>query len=690
MQAVVNQYMGIATTPKKAKRFWMHKTYFLHISGMNVIAFDKNKSKWKEHPSKWVTEKRNDGIYVDIYTIPNRGEYMTNDDELLKGLVARLEQEQQQGTTINTLSTEIDEVHYMLLKVKQENFQPYVNVLNEKYTLKAELCRDFAQRWAVWQFITENPNYKLSVLYPAYNKIYPGHCANKNSFCNFRKAIVQKGIEAKIIDQRAISKAAKRITTFQYAFLQNAYIQPQKIEAPRAHKLLVAACAGTGEKPYSLSSVRGYFREFEKNAELYTMRYGAASAQKKMPYATLLPAEHRNTQWACDGWTLPFYGTNFQRYVLYLIRDNYSRKIVGMNVAASENTASILTAIEDALYTTGVVAAELVFDKHSFQKTEIAGRLRTETERMGVVWTVTMNAQRNQIAERYNQHLDSLCKDFEGYTGKNITAKGKDSRPSPEAMEQIAKPKNWKTDEEIKAIAVHVVNEFNNTPLDVLGGKSPNEQYTSSEDKKAFVITEADRLKLIRPIKNYKVIRGQITIKLGMTKHEFQLPAHLIDKYNDREVTVVYEDLTQGIYISDARTGEELGCIEPKRKIHGAVADQTEEDKKYLNQLTGRTTGVTTKARKAAQAKIVDALAENPEAIDIINAAILRKDIRQIANQNNELKRAGIKVNDLPIRNEKTATIALPVKRKKTSVMHDENHVMTVLTKEEFLAQLEN
>jgi transposase InsO family protein len=370
------------------------------------------------------------------------------------------------------------------------------------------------------------------------------------------------------------------------------------------------------------------------------MRYGAAAAQKQLPYASLLAATNRNTQWQQDGWTLPFWGAAFQRYVLYMVRDNHSRKILGYSIAESENTTLITEGMEDAIRNTGVFPFELVSDKHSFHKTEVASRLRMETERMGATWTVTINAQRNQLAERYNQYLDAICKDFEGYLGKNITATSKDARPSPEALQQLAKTANFKSRDEIKAIADYIVLEFNKTPLSVLEGKSPNEAYEQSETVRAFNITEAERVALFRPVESYKVTRGQITIRVGMKRHEFQLSAELITRYNNRKLNVVYEDLTQGIYISDVATGEELGCVAPKRKIHGAIGDQTDYDREQLNKLAGRTKGVTIKARKQAHANIAESLKHNPEAIELINSYSLPKDIRALAAQNNELKKA--------------------------------------------------
>ncbi len=618
-------------------------------------------------------EFKNGEVNVNSFTEAEKIQYRIPPIETLIKLVNgfKLEEDQQKvyAGDRGGLKAEIDSTYYALCTAKLDHV-PFYNLIAAKYNVSKDNCKLFAQRWAVWQYITDNYNRSknsLAIFQAAYNLVFPGHLSDCNSFSNFKKACDLKGIESKVIDQRAIIKVAKRITSFQYALLQSLFIQPQKINAPAAHKKLIDACEGLSEKPYSLASVKNYYREFQNNAELFALRYGAGAAQKQLPYASLIPAQHRNTQWQIDGWTCPFWGAEFQRYVLYLIRDNFSRKIVGYSVAESENTTLIMAGLEDAMYNTGVFPGELVSDKHSFHQTTTAARLRNETERMGAIWTVTINAQRNQLAERYNQYLDALCKDFAGYLGKNVTATSKDARPAPEVLTQYAKTANFKTIDEIKAIAAYVVKEFNNTPLEVLEGNSPNEAYAASEDLKAFKLTENDRLNLLKPATAYKVIRGEITIKVGMKKHSYQLPAELITRYNNREVLVIYEDLAQGIYISDIKSGEELGCILPKQKIHGAIPDQTEADRKRINQLTGRTNGVTVTGRKTAQEKIVAALKHRPEAIDLINHYSLPKDIRALATKDSEMKRAmgdaGINANNLPIRTALPVTIPMPATR---------------------------
>src|SRR5690606_2734842 len=120
-----------------------------------------------------------------------------------------------------------------------------------------------------------------------------------------------------------------------------------------------------------------------------------------------------------------------------------------------------------------VLPAELVFDRHSFQRTTIAENFRKQTQAMGITWTETINPKHKLVSERYTQYLNSLCKDYPGYLGKGVTAKSKDARLSPEHYKELAKRKNHLTKDEVIAIMADVVKRYNDMPIKPLGGLSP-------------------------------------------------------------------------------------------------------------------------------------------------------------------------------------------------------------------------
>lgn len=654
-------------TKRKPKQLWVLRTHFLRIA-RNIIesTFNSNVTRGRAD-GEWVLRHGPEGKEIDVYSIPDRGRYITCDDDLLLQLVAQERERDMERKWTGNENTQQIAALMGLMQSARCNYHHHYNHIKEQYpTIAHNKTREFAERAAVWEWILNTyPTGKKGIreiYFTAYGSIFPDHLKSVGAFDNYRVECTKTGLYGKCVDGRTVAEATKpRISDETKLFIRSLYILPRKLKAKDVHKELEARCGKNGIEYCSLGTVKNYFREFKKNAGDYLLRNGATAAQKIAPYATLIPAQAKNTQWPIDGLVMGFLGPNYQRYTAVIVRDNHSRKIVGYAMGPRENTAVILEAIRNAMEHTGCIAGEIVSDKHSFHKTEIARDLRAATEKMGVVWTVTVNAQRNSVAERYHQYLNDICSEFEGYLGKGIKSKRESSHISDEERERLGKPANWKTEEEIRAILVYAVDKFNNTPLNALGNRTPNEVYEASEDGKCFKLTAQEQLALVRPVKTYLVRRGQITIYVGKTKHEFQLSADLYDRYNNRELLVVYEDLEQGIYITDPKTGEELGDVRPKRKIHGAVHDQTEADKRYLQQLTGRKNGITVKARKRAQAMIVEGLKQNPEAVELINAAILPKDIRQEAMQNMALKLAGINPNLMPIRTANVQRVEVPV-----------------------------
>lgn len=669
--------------PPRLPKVWIEEKHLSQVASKLTRENVRVKKHRRQSKGAGNWEFRNGKVNLNSIPAHDRDRYgiLRDTDRILEVLEGIKTTEAQARRAYNAQGIDEDKAEqvYCSMAIAKKEAPIYFNKIGEQHNLKTKRRKEFSERWAVWVWILEN--YErfplcLETYHTAYCKIFPAHFKGANgkiSFKNFLNNCRANGIEAAIIDRRAVVTAQKRRSEFQLAFLQAIYRQERKVTAADAYRKLVAACeAKEGkETPMSHANVKIIFREFANNQELYAARYGASAAQKLMPYQSLEPAIHRNTQWQADGWVLPFWvgkdkesGKGFNRYVLYKIHDNHSRKIIGYNVAKSEDTTLILSALESALENTGVFPAELVMDSHSFTKTKIAERLMQETNGMGAAWTITTNAQRNQLTERYNQHLDAICKDYTGYLGKNITATSKDARPSDEHLAILAKPANQLTEEEIQAIGFLIVDKFNKSPLTALEGMTPTAKYEASEDKKCFSLTDTQRLQLLRPATTYKVIRGQITIKVGNKKHEFQLPAHLYNEYNNRELYVIYEDLTQGIYISDPRTGVELGAIEPKFRIHGAVADQTDEDRRRIAQASGRNKGIRIPASKKAEEQLVTGLKDNPEAALMLASHIMPKDARQEAISSSEAKKYGINPNNMPIRAQKPV---LPAKATPTT-----------------------
>lgn len=582
-------------------------------------------------------------------------------------------------------SEAVEELFEKLEYARTKNFGQYVPKVRDIAHFLPNKVGGFAQKWAVWEWILANYTNKKGyreALFGAYKRLEINTFENINGFSNYLTKCKKHGVEAVIIDRRKFNAAPLQISAENKLWVQMLLSCDKKIPITKIHKKIIAACADAGIDPPSYSWVRDSVKELLKNPVLTTIRYGKAATGKKTQYISREYALYANDQWQCDSWELPFYGPNLVRYMLFLAWDNHSGKIVGFSVGKSENTPLIMEGIDDAIRSTGYIAYEFVMDNHSFHRTAVAARFKAEAEKLGVRFTVTMNPQYKSIAETGNKYLDAICREYEGWTGQNRNARNKDAHRNPETYAQLRKPCNEKTEGEIKAIAAAVVLEYNSTILKRLG-KSPNEAYAASEVKHGIPLTTEQRIQLIKPCAEYTVSRGQITIQVGIVRHEFQLNSDMAAMLEGEKVVVQYEDLRDGIYLYSVETGEPLGSVGPKVKIHGDLANQTEKDRELILKQHGRKKGIETKGKKKMEEIERSALLANPEAVELIAPYLLDKDLRKQMAQNRDLAlRAadmGVNENMLPIRPPKKVAPLKVASQKKKSPFTPTEHKIEII-----------
>ena len=480
----------------------------------------------------------------------------------------------------------------------------------------------------------------LTTLHEAFNAVIPGKYNNKKAFGNALRRAQADGIMSVALDKRAFGNNKElnstKFTPLQKFWLANLVGHSSKFSCTQIHEKLCKVCEAAGRHKPSLSWVKKWRKEQLQNPALYEARYGQQETAKVLPFASMKTASHSNCQWQMDGWTLPFWGPKFKRFVLVRIIDSYSKKVLGYGFGESETTTVILEAVRDAISNTGQLPLEVVTDNHAFNKTSEAQNLIDLLARKGCRWTVTSNPQHKSFVERYNQHLDALCKEYYGYLGQGIRSKSIEALAKPELLDQYAK--SFVSFEEQRAIVAAIVETYNtNTGRD---GKSPNERFESGLPAHPIEASIFDRAELLTAQAEKKVSRGQITIMRGPVKHEFQLPARHFMAYNGRTVLVRYEDLNEGVYLFDKATGASIEFVPPKTKISGALADQGEADTEAFHKHKGRLNGVSAKARKELDQLTADALATDPEAYALLNRLTTPKDVVKELEENAQLRRA--------------------------------------------------
>lgn len=550
---------------------------------------------------------------------------------------------------------------------KNQEREYYTNKLTEAYTtdfikyqphykqdtrLTDSQITHCAKLRAVWEkILTCNNGHERGVtehLFHAFNSLFDNKYSTYGAFCAV-KTKARKNIDSVVIDTRWFREQHSSVDIRIQLFARTLCSNGLNDTAKQIHRKVVAKCKELNLTEPSYSWVKKQVRECERNTEIYASRFGSDKASAKMPYAKIIAALNAGTQWQIDGWDLPFYYqgvykgklTSHLKLVLIAVRDSHSRKIVGYSIAESEDTQSILDAIQDAVKNTGYLPHEIVSDNHSFNKTGEAKFFKEALDSVGVTWTVSHDPKRKAIAERYFRHLGELyCKEHAGYIGQGVKSREKSARPSQEYRDAHAKAGTWMSKQEIQLIGIDVVSKFNDAPLKALNQRSPNQAYNESEKPYVIPVELEDRLKLFTRKTEMKVTRGQINLTRSGVTYEYQLNAEQIVQLNDKKVIVRYDELNKDlstIYLYDHKD-RAIGSVKQKVGIHGAIADQTQEDIKKLLKNKGRLSGVKSKARKQNEKLRDEVAAIHPDALEALNKITTPKDVLKEVEQDYYLK----------------------------------------------------
>lgn len=598
----------------------------------------------------------------------------------------------------NDFDAEIEKHKAAFLKAKTTDFIQYREQYKDIPCLTDEKVRAAAQRFAYWVYIerlTKEGCRDVAKLNKALCTIEPNLYKSYAVFNNKKAQVMKDGIFTALFDNRWITSQhnVKKVSVLNQFWVTSLLSIGKKYSNSQVWDKLCSLCAGANEKAPSKSWVDKFRQEIlRKNIDINESRNGKDDAgAKQLSFASIQHALHANSQWQMDGWQLPFYVDGFKRYVIVIVRDAYSKKIIGSAVGESENTIVIMAALRDAIMNTGYLPFEILTDNHAWNKTKEAHSFKEIAAAIGTQYTVTHSPTHKAIIERYNQHLGSLCKDYFGYTGEGIKSKNVNARPKQENLDTYGKQPV--TESEVMLIGAKVVYDFNSRLL-TKENKSPNQLYEESEKPHCFAVDVFQRIRLLTAKTELKVNRGQITITRGGKKYEYQIPADLFSTYNNQTVIVRYEDLNEAVYLYSHDTDKPITQLQTKVKIHGAKADQNEEDIKHFNQNAGRIKGIKRRAKKENEELTRKALEANPEAFVLLNRVTTPKNILKEFEEKAELRRLaeekGINLHTvlIPERdNELDNESLMPAKKVNESPYKPKNHVLRKLSREDFIEE---
>jgi len=617
-----------------SKRIWLCHEYLL-----NIGVSEGTLNNWSVRGTCDRIYRDNGRVYVAYDTIPSATKAkLPNAEELYK------ERDQWfKDAYSNLINREIEQAYNCI------NIAKWRNIILKEYDLPIEKAVEYGRKASVMEKIVElNRQWKragtLEYIFKAYKRLYPDSYSTKSRLCTAIKRAREEGILSVVVDKRmknsgVSEKYGELHKKYAFAALGHAkgYTQPQ------AYEVFEELCEAYSLVTPSYRWFQGYY--YENRHLIDECAIGKSAWDKdNANYMKIIPALYVGDQWQMDGWRIPIYckkrnekgGTEyFVTYNLFAVLDAHSRRIIGYDIAESENTENILKGLERAVETTGILPYEIVADNHSFNKTKEAGNLKADTESLGVTWTIDSNPRRKAILERAFRTLgDKFFKKRYGYIGQGIKTKIKKGITQQELRDIYTKPDNFLTIEQIKLIVIEVIAAYNDTIRPSLQD-TPNNRYAKSEQPNAIQIDMFERISLFNRKSEHKIRHGQIRIKRGQHEYEYQLPAEYSARYNGETVGVRYADFDE-IYLYDLETNKPICSVTQKVGAHGALANQTDADKTLFIKNSGRMKGINSKRYKAKESIFSPQNTISPDAN--LNVLLSPKDAVEKVKQSQALR----------------------------------------------------
>lgn len=620
----------------------------------------KTIENWKQCCSANIVSKSNHA-YVLYSSIPEPSRLQLPTVEELKQLKVQQEREERSELLYQSILSAMRHAY-------EFNFPQY-RKLYEGIVLDGKVT-EYARNHAVWKYFLDTFYSEPGTISPvkegwkAYNELYPG----KIGYSRFKVCVgiaLKEGIQRVLV--RRSGQGRKKVFTqvYEYWVMQLAS-SGKAYSRAGIQRMICDMCNELGYKTPSYDTVQNMVNKWIPI--ISESRYGKDKDRfKNMGYVSIIPAENANDQWQVDGWKIPFYAKvgkdKFCKLCLFWVLDAHSRRVVGYKIAETENTETILDGIEDAVRKTGALPFEIVSDNHSFNQTAIAETFKVELEKLGVQWTVTENPRYKALVERsFGVFAETICKEQYGYIGQGIKTKNPDGRTSQELFDQYTSGNGWLDINQIKAIIVYCVDQFNKRADKQ--GKNPISRYEESAKPNEIrfdnIEMNANFYRLFtRDMKTLKVRNNQLKITRAGNEYEYQLTSELAHQWNNKEVRIRYIDLLDSIYIYNPETDEALGTVNRKRKAHGAKANQTDDDAVTMSITKAVNEGVRNRNRETISQLYEEVMRVDPEAAELLNQRKYSKNIIEDIRNSNELRtdfeRNGgdiQRVPDLPIRNE--------------------------------------
>lgn len=352
----------------------------------------------------------------------------------------------------------------------------------------------------------------------------------------------------------------------------------------------------------SMNSVTSYLERPDVAPKWWAAVYGELSARQKFDrkQQTILPGV-RDALWYGDGTKLNLYYKGRDKdgrlvkktAMVYEVIDAYSEMLLGYSIGETENAELQRRAFRMAIETAGHKPFEIVTDNQGGQKTTDSLSFMSRICRISRR-TAPHTPQAKTIESVFNRFQHEVLHADSGYTGQNITAKSRDSRPNLEFIE--ANVDNLYTFEEMCAAYADYRQRWNDLrhPESKM---SRREMYLRSQNPEAPALSQYDYMEMFWSVteRPSEFTSSGITIQVAGQRYSYEVldaeghPDMEFRRSNTtRKFFVRYDpdDMTRVWLCTKPAVGGLRMVVPavPYAVVHRAIQEQTPEEQAFLRE----------------------------------------------------------------------------------------------------------
>lgn len=553
-----------------------------------------------------------------------------------------------------------EKLENMLNIAANEEYTKYCPKYNKLITHKKENVKkakviELAKIHAVLQCCIDlKADYKIAELHEAYLNTNIKH--SLKSVEKFRQKLLAGERNGINIIHKYAGKAREylvKMSDWHIGTVEKYYSNPNKYTAKIIHALLTADCQREGKKEVSFDTVAKYISTPEVKNRLSVYRDKAYYRRVVAPSTRRLAPDFAGDLYYADGSPLqiPCWNADQTKQIrlnLFVVMDVKSKKIVGFDLAESEDKHNWLTAFKMAFSAQNILPAELMYDNASATKTSEFKALKDALAVKGCALNPTTKGEPKQKAdvERwFNTFQSGYQRLIDGFLGEGIRTKRDNGRIDVEHLTHLQKINGAHTKGQITEIATHLIAMYNAGA----GTKkpAPNAVFAESEKPNVQTATAVDIAFLFWTYRELKVSNSEVRITIRHTEYYYEIYEHATAlKIDGTKVRVYYDAADPSTVQLFDLNGEPICECRQKIQFKKAKANQTPDDVRQIIKQSKHNEAKKTVAKQLSQAVAAKAMIGHEESFlqstnpyevylkDALNDAETHALINQVENNN--------------------------------------------------------